>query len=160
VATDAAKPEGILIVTPGLEKYFLSPLYVEALPGVGKVTLELLHSYGIHTVGQMAMFDKVILRELFGVSGEILYEYANGRGEQTFFEGRKRKSISKSLTFSKDLADKNLIERYLLGLIESICLACEKKTLKVRPYPYVFVIQILKISRDRKPYFFRQTTTL
>jgi DNA polymerase-4 len=132
VASDAAKPEGILIVTHGYEKEFLSPLYVEVLPGVGKITLGLLHDYGIHSVGQMAMFDKIILRELFGVSGEMLFEYAHGIGEQNFYEGRKRKSISKSMTFSKDLADKNLVERYLLSLIEGICFSMRDEKIKGR----------------------------
>jgi DNA polymerase-4 len=127
VASDASKPEGVLFVTPGFEKEFLAPLYVEVLPGVGKVTLELLHNYGIHSVGQLALFDKTVLRELFGVSGEILYQYSHGQGDQNFYEGRKRKSISKSLTFSKDLVDKTLIERYLLNLIECICFKMRKE---------------------------------
>jgi DNA polymerase IV len=132
VASDAAKPEGILFVMNGYEEEFLKPLYVEVLPGVGKVTLQLLHDYGIHSVGQMAMFDKIILRELFGVSGEVLHDYAHGRGEQYFYEGRKRKSISKSMTFDKDLADKNLVERYLLSLIESICFNMRSEQIKGR----------------------------
>jgi DNA polymerase IV len=130
VASDASKPKGILIVMNGMEKEFLAPLRVEVLPGVGKATLELLHNYGIHTVSQLAMFDKILLREIFGICGETLYEYAHGLGDTNFYEGRKRKSISKSTTFEKDLADKNLIERYLLNLIESICFKLRKECMK------------------------------
>jgi DNA polymerase IV len=121
VASDASKPKGVLYITPGYEKEFLAPLNVEALPGVGKVTQEILHKYGIYSIGQLAMFDKVVLRELFGVSGEVLYDYAHGVGEFRFYEGRKRKSISKAVTFTKDISDRNLIERCLLNLIESVC---------------------------------------
>ena len=40
VASDQAKPNGVLQVLPGLEASFLAPLAVRRLPGVGKVTEE------------------------------------------------------------------------------------------------------------------------
>ncbi len=132
VASDASKPEGILAVMPGYERDFLAPLRVEVIPGVGKVTLQNLHSYGINYVGELAMFDKAVLREIFGVAGETLYNYAHGFGDDKFYEPRQRKSMSKAITFPKDIADKNLVDRYMLGIIESICFELRKKQLRGR----------------------------
>jgi len=130
VASDASKPEGILAVMPGYEKHFLAPLRVETIPGVGKVTMNMLHNYGINYVGELAMFEKTVLREIFGVSGEMLYKYAHGFGEDQFFEPRQRKSISKAITFSKDISDRKLVDKYMLGLIENICFELRKKQLR------------------------------
>lgn len=130
VASDASKPEGILAVMPGYEKYFLAPLRVEVIPGVGKVTMQMLHNYGINYVGELAMFDKAVLREIFGVSGEMLFNYANGMGDDQFYEPRQRKSMSKAITFSKDIADKKIVDKYMLGIIENLCYDLRKKQMR------------------------------
>src|SRR5712692_6497693 len=54
VASDVAKPDGLLVVPLGGELAFLHPLAVEYLWGVGPVTATKLRSRGITTVGQVA----------------------------------------------------------------------------------------------------------
>src|ERR1035437_2061021 len=46
VASDQAKPRGLLWVPPGSEETFLAPLGVRRIPGIGKVTEGALHSFG------------------------------------------------------------------------------------------------------------------
>src|SRR5205085_2346665 len=54
VASDQAKPNGVLWILPGMEASFLAPLQVRKLPGVGKVTEKKLHELGINTVRDAA----------------------------------------------------------------------------------------------------------
>ncbi|NWF83539.1 MAG: DNA polymerase IV, partial [Bryobacteraceae bacterium] len=54
VASDQAKPNGILWVQPGLEANFLAPLDAARIPGVGKVTRARLEEMGIRKVGDLA----------------------------------------------------------------------------------------------------------
>src|SRR5258708_36714284 len=51
IASDQAKPNGVLWVVPGNEAKYLAPLDVRKIPGVGKVTEKNLHSLGIRKVG-------------------------------------------------------------------------------------------------------------
>src|ERR1700676_4162286 len=52
VASDQAKPRGLLWVPGGREETFLAPLGVRRIPGIGKVTEAALQAQGIDTVGQ------------------------------------------------------------------------------------------------------------
>src|SRR4051794_20334469 len=51
VASDQAKPNGMLWVRPGLEQAFLAPLDIRKIPGVGAKTQAHLNQYGIRRVG-------------------------------------------------------------------------------------------------------------
>src|SRR5277367_2606595 len=53
VASDQAKPRGLVWVAPGSEAAFLAPLAVRRIPGIGKVTEAALKNLGIDTVGQL-----------------------------------------------------------------------------------------------------------
>ena len=54
VASDAAKPRGILWVPPGTEAAFLAPLPVRRIPGIGPVAEKELKKLGVTTVGELA----------------------------------------------------------------------------------------------------------
>src|SRR6202011_3470324 len=55
VASDQAKPRGLLWVAPGSEARFLAPLCVRKIPGIGEVTERALRALSIATVEQIAM---------------------------------------------------------------------------------------------------------
>src|SRR6202040_2538681 len=55
VASDQAKPRGLLWVAPGSEARFLAPLSVRKIPGIGAVTERALRVLSIETVEQLAM---------------------------------------------------------------------------------------------------------
>ena len=54
VASQEAKPDGLLLVPPDRELAFLHPLPVRRLWGVGVKTAEKLHAHGIETVADVA----------------------------------------------------------------------------------------------------------
>src|SRR5271163_3397266 len=53
VASEQAKPRGLVWVPPGSEALFLAPLAVRRIPGIGRVTEAALKSMRIETVGQL-----------------------------------------------------------------------------------------------------------
>ena len=54
IASQVAKPDGLVIVDPGTELSFLHDLPVELMWGVGPVTKERLSVIGVRTIGQLA----------------------------------------------------------------------------------------------------------
>jgi DNA polymerase-4 len=105
VASDQAKPSGLLCVSAGAEAVFLSPLGVRRIPGIGKVTEEALHALGISTVGQLAAMPREKLDEAFGRWGSALYRKARGEDAFEFFLDAEPKSISHNHTFGVDTDD-------------------------------------------------------
>ena len=95
--------EGVLVVPAGQEAEFLAPLTVAHLPGCGQVTVARLQGMGIETVGELAAQPEEALVTLFGEAGRMLWHRANGQGSSTLQTERQRKSISKELTFQKDV---------------------------------------------------------
>ena len=103
VVTDFCKPDNAHFVPPGTEAAFLSPLAVERLPGVGKVTLAWLHDREIKTIGQLQRYPLDVLGKHLGKFGHYLFESAWGRGTTEFFEEAKTRSISREMTFEVDI---------------------------------------------------------
>jgi DNA polymerase-4 len=66
VASQAAKPDGLVVVPPDGEAGFLHPLPVGMLWGVGAVTRSRLAACGIHTIGDLAETSPDVLRRLLG----------------------------------------------------------------------------------------------
>lgn len=121
VASDAAKPNGILYVLPGTEAAFLAPLDVRKIPGVGKVTEKSLHELGIRKVGDLARLDERWLERRFGKWGLALAGKSRGLDAGAWFDeeigaGGDPKSISHEHTFDVDTADAGLIEATLAQL--------------------------------------------
>jgi len=54
IASQVAKPDGLVVVDPAGEREFLDPLPVGLIWGVGPVTRQQLANRGIHTIGQLA----------------------------------------------------------------------------------------------------------
>jgi DNA polymerase IV len=113
VASDQAKPRGLLWVPPGIEEMFLAPLGVRRIPGIGKVTEAALHAGGIETVGQLAAATQEKLERDFGRWGTALYRKARGGDTYEFFVDAEPKSISHNHTFSFDTDEKTALDATL-----------------------------------------------
>lgn len=105
VASDQAKPRGLLCVPAGSEARFLAPLGVRRIPGIGKVTEAALHGLGIEKVGQLAALPLEKLEEAFGQWGSALYRKSRGEDAFEFFIDAEPKSISHNHTFGVDTDD-------------------------------------------------------
>jgi DNA polymerase-4 len=125
VASDQAKPHGMLWVPPGCEAAFLAPLQVRRIPGVGAKTEEKLATYGIHRVGDMARLDEKFVESLLGKWGLALVGKAHGLDAGGYFKGEvgdhdDPKSISHEHTFNEDSADADLLESTLAKLSQMV----------------------------------------
>lgn len=125
VASDQAKPNGILWIQPGVEAAFLAPLDVRKLPGVGKVTEKRLHELGIRRVGDLSRLEASFLERRFGQWGLALAGKAQGMDAGGWFdseigEHEDPKSISHEHTFDEDTADAGRLEATLTRLTEKV----------------------------------------
>jgi len=113
VASDQAKPRGLVWVPAGSEESFLAPLDVRRIPGIGKVTEAALKAAGIEKVGHLAGAAREKLEQDFGRWGTALYRKAHGGDTYEFFVDAEPKSISHNRTFSEDTQDRALLDTTL-----------------------------------------------
>ncbi len=125
VASDQAKPRGLLWVPAESEEAFLAPLEVRRIPGIGKVTEEALKSAGIEKVGQLAAMGREKLEQEFGRWGIALFRKARGGDTYEFFVDAEPKSISHNRTFSEDTQDSALLD-------STLSLLCQKAMKRLR----------------------------
>ncbi|GAA1224641.1 DNA polymerase IV [Microbacterium maritypicum] len=94
VASAVSKPDGLLVVEPDREEEFLLPLPVERLWGVGAVTAEKLHRYGIRTVGELAELEAATAERMLGkATGAHVHALARLRDPRPVDSTRRRGSI-------------------------------------------------------------------
>ncbi len=105
VASDAGKPDGLLIVPPGGEAAFLAPMPVRALWGVGPKTEMRLTRLGIRTIGDMARLDDDAAERLLGSRGAYMRDLARGIDDAPVVTQHERKSVGAETTFAQDLPD-------------------------------------------------------
>ncbi len=125
IASDQAKPNGVLWIMPGTEAEFLAPLEIRRIPGVGKVTERNLHTLGIRRIGDLANLDPRFLQEHFGKWGVALAGKARGEDAGGWFESDPGsdddpKSISHEHTFGEDTADASTLEGVIDRLAEMV----------------------------------------
>ena len=137
VASDQAKPNGVLQVLPGLEANFLAPLEVRRLPGVGKVTAERLLEYGVRTIGDLASLTEASLGRKIGPGLAALIEKAQGRDAGGWYDeevgaGGGPKSISHEHTFDRDERDPAILGSTLARLSEMVCRRLREHRLHAR----------------------------
>jgi len=118
IASQQAKPGGIVEVPAGLEKEFLAELPVGAIPGIGGRTEERLNLLGAIKVRHIAELKCEVLRHHFGVMGGEIWLRSLGQGDDLVVsEEGSPKSLGKEITFDQDLGDPGLLEEWLYLLV-------------------------------------------
>jgi len=125
VASDQAKPRGLVWVPPGSEAAFLAPLSVRRIPGIGRVTEAALNSMRIDAVGQLQELPLDRLEEIFGRWGTALFRKAHGIDSYEFFVDAEPKSLSHNQTFGTDTNNRSQLESTLSYL-------CQKASKRLR----------------------------
>lgn len=120
MATNKAKPNGLLVIQPEQIEEFLDPLDIEDLPGIGVKTGEKLRALGINKIKELKKLPKKNLRETFGKVGERIYEIARGIDETPVISEEIIKSIGREHTFEKDTRDPEIIFEIFDRIIEKI----------------------------------------
>jgi DNA polymerase IV len=107
IASEQAKPDGLVLLEPGTERELLGPMTVRILPGVGPATGEQLRRAGMTTVAELAEAGEDELVRLLGKAhGGSLYRMACGHDDRPVVPEREAKSVSVEDTFDIDLHDR------------------------------------------------------
>jgi DNA polymerase-4 len=115
LATDAAKP-GFIEVKPGEEREFLKDRPVRELSGIAKNRERALSGLGARTFGDVARLPSMMLKQRFGIWGQQLWLFANGRwNEPLILEAKDRTTISSSTTLPCDEPDYEAALTFALG---------------------------------------------
>lgn len=114
MASDFEKPNRVHTLYPEEIKQKMWPLPVENLYMAGTSSVKVLKKLGISTIGDLAGTDPEILELHLKKHGRMLWESANGRGDDRVVSKKaKARGIGHSVTFSKDLVSKNEAEKEL-----------------------------------------------
>ena len=162
LASVAAKPipapsgvqsgRGVFVVPPERETAFLQAHPVEALWGVGSVTLARLSALGISTVGELASVSETLLVEALGAShGAHLAELSRGIDRRRVHTEREIKSISHEETFAQDVFERSHLVSEIVRLSDAVSTRARRKGLAGRTIH-------LKIRRPDMRYLTRSTT--
>lgn len=114
LASEAAKPNGQLVVLPGAELAMITPLPTRAVPGIGPATTERLERLGIRSVADLQRAsERELIHELGRAAGEVLHQLAFAKDDRPVQAVREAKSISVEDTFAEDLAEFAELERVI-----------------------------------------------
>ncbi|WP_394194570.1 DNA polymerase IV [Microbacterium foliorum] len=121
VASAVSKPDGLLVVEPDREEQFLLPLPVERLWGVGAVTAEKLHRYGVHTVGQLAELEAATAERVLGkAAGSHLHALARLRDPRPVDTTRRRGSIGSQRALGSRARTADELDLFLTQIIDRL----------------------------------------
>jgi DNA polymerase IV len=139
LASDAAKPRGLMEVRAGWEEGFLAGLALKAMPGVGPKTAERWAELGLVDVWQVQRMEEPALERLIGPEARALKRRAHGYGGATLRGDRLPRSVSRETTLSRDLRDPARLEATLslltarvAGQLRDEHLVARTVTLKLR----------------------------
>jgi len=98
-----AKPGRVALLPPEDAPAVLAAQPVEALPGVGRQTGALLHSYGVHTCGDLAVAADGAVAHWLGGRGAEIRDVARGIDHSRLTPPGPPRSLSVDETFARDL---------------------------------------------------------
>ena len=129
LGSDIKKPDAITIINKDNYKQIVWRLPVGDLLYVGRATSKKLNALGIHTIGELAKFDKSILKQKLGKWGEYLWEYANGNDLSIVCkvgESDDVKSVGNSVTYYRDMETEEDVMALIYMLAESVAFRMKK----------------------------------
>lgn len=100
IASQVAKPDGLLVVEPGTEDAFLHPLPVRLMWGVGAVTEKKLAELGVRTIGDLAALPRSTADARLGKgAGGQLWSLSRNMDPRVVTRSRPSKSIGAQSAF-------------------------------------------------------------
>ncbi len=145
IASDEAKPDGLLEIAAGAVPSFLAPLPVGRLWGVGPVAEQKLHRAGLTTIGDLAHTAPDTLARLLGESlGPHVAALARGEDARAVEPDRAPVSYSEENTFADDVDDRERLAAVLLDHAESVARRLRRDGWRART-----VVLKVKLARRR-----------
>ena len=133
IASQVAKPDGLVVVDPATELDFLRDLPVELMWGVGPVTKAKLAGIGVLTIGQLAQTPGWSLERLVGsAASKKLAALAWNRDPREITTHRRARSAGAQSALGKKPAEEKVFRPTLLHLADRIGSRLRAKSLSGR----------------------------
>jgi DNA polymerase-4 len=129
IASQVAKPDGLVVVDPAAELEFLHELTVELMWGVGPVTKARLNAIGVETIGQLANTPGWSLERLLGpAAGEKLAALAWNRDSRRISTHHRARSAGAQSALGSKPAVERVFRPALLHLADRIATRLRAKS--------------------------------
>jgi DNA polymerase IV len=129
IASQVAKPDGLVVVDPASELAFLHDLPVELMWGVGPVTRAKLSDIGVQTIGQLAQMPGWSLERIVGRAiGEKLAALAWNRDPREIETHRRAHSAGAQSAFGKKRAEAQVYRPVLRHLADRVATRLRAKS--------------------------------
>lgn len=129
IASQVAKPDGLVVVDPTAELAFLHDLPVELMWGVGPATQARLAGLGITTIGQLASTHKGALTRVLGpAAGEKLSTLAWNRDPREIRTHRRAQSAGAQSALGRQPATARIFRPALRHLADRIATRLRAKS--------------------------------
>ena len=133
IASQVAKPDGLVVVDPDKELEFLHDLPVELMWGVGPVTRARLAAIGVQTIGQLARMPGRSLERLLGhAAGEKLSALAWNRDPREIRTQHRARSAGAQSALGRKPAVERVFRPALAHLADRIGTRLRAKSLAGR----------------------------
>ncbi len=123
LGSDLADNDGIYEITKDNYKEKVWILPAGAMMGVGRKTAKKLSSYGIKTIGDIALSSPLWLERIFGIQGNEIWAFANGFDTSRVMpDGYSApiKSIGHGITCTADLVSADEVWKVFLSLSQNV----------------------------------------
>jgi DNA polymerase-4 len=129
IASQVAKPDGLMVVEPENELHFLHDLSVELMWGVGPATKNRLAGLGIHTIGQLATMPGWSLQRVVGRAvGEKLSAFAWNRDPREIRTHHRAQSAGAQSALGKRPAEEQVFRPMLRHLADRVATRLRAKS--------------------------------
>ncbi len=129
IASQVAKPDGLVVVPPGTERDFLHDLPVELMWGVGPVVGARLAAMGVNTIGQLARTPGWSLERLLGRAvGGKLGALALNRDPRDVVRQRRARSVGAQSALGRKPAVEEVFRPTLLHLADRVATRLRAKS--------------------------------
>lgn len=121
IASQVAKPDGLVVVEPDDERDFLEPLPVGLIWGVGPVTKQRLADRGIHTIGDLARTERSAMERYLGrATGGTLHSLAHNEDPRRVSTSTRARSVGAQSAVGRRPATPELVREVLSHLAERV----------------------------------------
>src|SRR5499426_679669 len=129
IASQVAKPDGLVVVDPDGELKFLHDLPVELMWGVGPATQARLANIGVHTIGQLAQLPGWSLERVVGRAvGEKLAALAWNRDPREIKTNRRAQSAGAQSALGRKPAEEKVFRPALRHLADRVASRLREKS--------------------------------
>ena len=129
IASQVAKPDGLVVVDPNRERAFLEPLPVDLVWGVGPVTKARLAEIGVTTIGELAATPGRSLEGLLGQAiGGKLEALAQNHDRRRVVTGKRARSVGSQSALGRRPATSETIVPTLRHLADRVATRLRAKS--------------------------------